>query len=298
MAMRVVRNLLYAWGYAHLMESVGIICTATSQKYFNMFLMFAEYLRKYESHIDVILFTDTLREIPDEYRIVQRILPSLENNWDDKIYSLELSPFDVSIYIDVDTIVVNPFVTDITEAMQYADLIIRSGMCFNIEEEKIGFPVAISQFNTGVFAIRQKKVPKFVSTFRKFRIDYPPVPDRLITDQVPFRMAALECHLRISELPSDFNFMGGFNCVVDSVRILHFAGAHHFLSDKIQIKKIHDQFKFANGGSYAFYWKIIYTSRHFYIKNILTVLSVDVYNVIKFWIFRHFAKYLRKYRLK
>lgn len=204
------------------------MCVAAGAKYQAMSMEFVQSIRKYEPKVPIFILTDGELLIEDRNVVVETEL-NLEGNWYDKYIAIRRSPFKKTIYLDVDILPVNPFVKQLTKVLDYCDVSLRSGMCFNIEEER-EFPTAISQMNTGVLLINSKVRKQLVDLTLKFRMALSLNGKQ--NDQIAFRMAILELKPHFYELSSDFNFMTGFEQIIEKVTLVHFAGNQGKLLDE------------------------------------------------------------------
>lgn len=274
----------------HLKHSIstGVVCVASSPKYVLMLQPFLDSIVLHSPSTPIVVYTKFPLNSTLPRSVINKVHPELVGHWDDKIRILESAPFDKIIYMDVDMIVLDTFVKDIELGLEGSDLVIRSGMCFNIEWEKRVAPRHLSQFNTGIFGIRKEVVESFVQAFWRFR-NVPEVNEAWISDQIPFRAAALTTGLRVQELNSDFNFMGGFQYVVDRVRIVHFAGSHYLMNSPKRLKICQD-LQVATPGTTHFAWKPIYQHKHFKPLNVFYLVSVDILLQVKFYIYRVYKR--------
>lgn len=145
-------------------------------------------------------------------------------NWNDKIEGFRNTPYEKSIYIDCDVLVVSKFFDDLTEALDHTDLLVRSdGIGFNFPWEYEDYPVAIPQYNTGVVAFRRGAMQPTIERWQQLLEERPGVPD-----QPTFRAALIETGMRASELPADFNCLPNGN-LVNKVRLYHCIKKKHLM---------------------------------------------------------------------
>ena len=200
------------------LEDVGVLYVATGDRFAAMALQSVKFLRRVEPRVRVAIAThDTSSAtLSANFDLLLKLNDPLFN-YHDKVEGMAISPFARTIMMDCDTLAIRPFVRDIADCLESADLVARSNMVFNEPWELEGFPRVRSQFNTGVLGVTREAIRVLVPRWRSHRDAHPDAPD-----QATFRLAVLSCDLRVCELPHDYNFMP-VDYVVDAVRVVHFS---------------------------------------------------------------------------
>lgn len=206
--------------------TAGVFLVATGEKYGLMARMAVETLRKVEQ-CPVTVFCDeqARRALGSPERVDLVAIPAPKFNWNDKIYGFLNAPYEKSIYLDSDILVVRAFADDLAEALDYTDLLVRSdGIGFNYPWEYENYPVAIPQYNTGVVAFRREALRPAIERWAALCEERPGIPD-----QPTFRAALIETRTRASELPADFNCLPNGN-LVNQVRLYHCIKKKHLMT--------------------------------------------------------------------
>lgn len=158
-------------------------------------------------------------------------IPDPKCNWNDKIFGFLNAPYEKSVYLDCDTLVIRPFLDELSEALDSRPLMARSaGIAFNYDWETEQYPVAIPQYNTGVIAFRREHLRSTFVRWSELCDERPGVPD-----QPTFRAALIETGVAASELPVHYNFVPDGQ-VVSPVRIYHLINNKHAMNTTRQIQ--------------------------------------------------------------
>jgi len=137
-------------------------------------------------------------------------------NWDDKIEGIASSPFEETIYLDVDTVVLRPFASELFAGLNYFSLMVQGHYRYLFEWEGQEYPYCVSQFNTGVLAFRKEESREVWTLWREMRNKWPEGHD-----QPTFRSALLESGIFFGRLGDEYNF-GPRSSTFRPVRIVHF----------------------------------------------------------------------------
>ncbi len=205
---------------------------ATGDTYIKIAAHAVNSIRQVEPHVSICIFTDVESKlIPDVVKTgatVKKIEKS-SLKFGDKINSIKLSPYDKTIYLDVDIIAVRPFFKDLIRGLDYFPVLIRDGMDFNVNWEVERYGWALTQPNTGVLAIDQtnNQVRYLAEKWEKIYRDKP-APH----DQPAFRAALLENLIPYGSLSHDFNTLPN-GLLNYPPRILHLTGdsGNNFLNN-------------------------------------------------------------------
>lgn len=198
---------------------VGIVYVATGDAYRRMLEYSLRSVLQHEPGARITAVVDFSRDLAHTFPAVEFIeLDTPSFTWDDKIEGLKLSPYEKTIYLDVDVVARAPFIPDLLNGLKHVDLLIRPGMSFNLEwESRYGY--SIDQFNSGVIAYNRAPMQPVLAHWQSLRAQ-----DHRSHDQPTLRRAILESSIRFAPLSADFNFMG-HDAVVHLPRLVHFAGA-------------------------------------------------------------------------
>lgn len=215
-------------------EDSGVMYVATGEKSFRLACLSMEYLRKVEPEVPVAIYTDANCESKarDVFDLVL-VASEPEYNWNDKIHGLTLSPFERTVYLDVDTLPVRPFFAEMCRGLDYYPLLVRDGCRFIFDWEEAEYTPCISQFNTGVMAYRKEET---TALFREWLAIRRVRPES--HDQPSFRAAVLETRTPYGNLGAEYNF-GPLSLVFAPVRIIHFLSDNkHYMTDPLRRKKV------------------------------------------------------------
>lgn len=151
----------------------------------------------------------------------------------DRIANMRRSPFERTLYLDVDTFVVDEMV-GVFELLDHYDLALAQAPGYRgLDDPEV--PAAFPEFNCGVIAWRSsERVAAFLRSWEETHrawlvedvlsgLDGGAHPSRSeIGDQPAFRRCAWQHGMRVATLPPEYNLRLGFpTTVVDRVRLLH-----------------------------------------------------------------------------
>ena len=272
------------------MVNNGLLLVATGLDHRKMLQVCLTSIRKHEPDIPIEVFIDIYDDQLNQFSIIQKIIAKPTFSWDDKITAIENCNFDNFIYLDVDTLIIREFTSDLFDIITLDNVVVRSGMSFNLEYEKEQSP-ARTQYNTGVIVLNKKVAKTLARTWRHFR-EIELEQGFVSHDQPSFRISVLNLDLRVQELSSDFNFMGGFDGVIDKIRVLHFAGAPKKLYEFSKNEKYLKILRNAQSGSYFYNWRLLFIDRKFQFNTIIRGM-IDYYFMKSKIIGYRFYKLLR-----
>jgi len=199
----------------------GILYVATGARSLSLAKISVEWLRKVEDNILVAIYTDADNaDVAAKFADQVLVADEPEYNWNDKIRGLASSPFERTIYLDVDTLPIRPFVEDLGRGLDFYPLIARDGARFLFSWETDRYPPCLTQFNTGVMAYRREEAAALFESWMRLRQE---MPDG--HDQPTFRAAVLETRIPVGNLAPEYNF-GPLNLSFQPVRIIHFLSDH------------------------------------------------------------------------
>jgi hypothetical protein len=203
-------------------EDFGVVYVATGETYAKLAIASAQSVRNHHPSVSITIFTDqkTSNDLEDELGIFSAVknINNPTHTWDDKIYGIKNTPYDKTVYLDADTIVIRPIIDQLDAGLDYYPLLIRGKMGFNFEWEEAEYPGCIPQYNTGVIAYRSsQEIMNFLELWSELRNSRPDGHD-----QPTFREALLKSQVPYSDIRPSFNyFSGGSQLVMNKVRILH-----------------------------------------------------------------------------
>ncbi len=189
------------------MPNTGIVMIATtSRDFIEMSLLSCKSLRKsgYEGPITVFTDLDDKHEYAD---FIKLDIPNLgrkdiyRSRWIKTKLNL-LSPYDKSLYIDVDIITVKPF-PEIWDFLNQNKICLcpdqNNAIC-DVLKDRYGIPTEITYFNGGLILWE-----KSTESDQCFSVWHEKWLINKKTDQIPFSLALLQTGIRPLELPAKYN---------------------------------------------------------------------------------------------
>jgi len=158
-------------------------------------------------------------------------LPNPTFSWLDKIAPLVDSPFEKTLFLDSDTLVLEPL-DDVFEALDRFEVGFAHASYRKWDGYEFGVPDCFAEPNSGVIAYRRsERFSKFVDEWltiykKQIETENPYGPD-----QPTFRKALYESDLRLLVMPPEYNWrtiFAGFVGGATRVKILH--GRHPSLT--------------------------------------------------------------------
>lgn len=202
------------------MNLPGVIYCATGASYVEEVVSSIQSLRKAEPGSRVTVFTDTsgARHLENVFggAIELRLIEGPSYCWDDKLGAIADSPFERTVFLDTDTYVVRPFLSEMGKALEHFDLLALPGMGFNLDWENEAYTDCLSQMNTGV--IVYKRCPATGQMFRLWRELRKTKPES--HDQPTFREAMILSGVRFAPLRVEYNYQGN-SVTFGEIRIVH-----------------------------------------------------------------------------
>ncbi len=228
---------------------MGIVLVATTAQHVQLASLFVKRIHEIERNCpEITVFIDaaTGPTLIEGAKVAYIDKPSY--SWGDKIAAIQASPYEDTIYLDVDMLPLQPFIQDLSSLFSLGGFTLSAlpGMGFNEYWESTLYPKSIPQLNTGVIVIRMSKTSKFISTWRNYYHSF-----SAYGDQEAFRASLLDTLTSMTPLAPEFNCLP--DCFVNQMpSLLHMTGArnkHVLLDDeqcKILINKIHEVFSNAD----------------------------------------------------
>lgn len=201
----------------------GAIFCATGSKYLDLALEAIESFCHHHPEVPVTLFCDFLNDSHTE-RIASlpnvrlHFLENPEFGFGDKIWSMRKSPYEKTVYLDADTLVIRPIWEDLSSLLEHFSLVALPNMSLNHRWEEEAASRAFGQFNTGVVLYNKSKATEFLDAWHEAWLKEE--PDSRGHDQPSFRLAQIQSNTFCAPLSAEFNFMGTGG--VGEVRVLHF----------------------------------------------------------------------------
>ncbi len=182
------------------MPTQGVIYVAEGADYADLACQSAESLRRVAPDLPICLFTDQSR-LPFDFDAQKTIPPGCTRA---KIAAMAHSPFEQTLFLDCDTLVLNPL-GDLFDVLQRFDM----ALCHDVRRRsdliKEGWrertPYAFPQLNSGVVLYRRN------AAVQSFLADWQAAYDAagLGRDQITLKDLIWNSDLRIWVLPPEFN---------------------------------------------------------------------------------------------
>lgn len=229
-------------------SNFGIIYCATSDFHAKLARYSITSLRALEPQIPVVIFVS--KEVRSSFAntsVEVRVIEEPDFSYNDKITAIINSPFELTLYVDADTVFLRPISNSFQKLSRFCDVAVRGGMSFNLSWEPDLLPEAIAQFNTGVILLNKEAKEYIAPRWLSLREQFPESHD-----QPTFRMAVLESEFRLAELSPDFNFMPR-DVVLHEVKIAHFASVRSMF--QIRVARLNTKFlTSAAPGTRTIFW--------------------------------------------
>lgn len=195
-------------------ESRGVVYIVTEENYFKEFEKSAKQLKK---ATDLSIALISLEE--KHYGFVdENIVVDDPGKGSDKIYLLEKTPYDRTLYLDTDTYVVDE-IDELFDVLNQFELAIRRAPQ-RASEEMEDVPPTFSELNTGVISYR--KTEEVLQLFNDWKELYENRPYESHRDQPVFRKALYYSGVNFTTLPSEYNCRFGIpGYLYNEAKILH-----------------------------------------------------------------------------
>jgi hypothetical protein len=232
--------------------NLGIVYAATGNKYTSECLLSLESLMSNISGIPVTVFTNNKSAFANVscnfLDVVELIEPKY--GFQDKITALSKSPFEKTLFLDTDTIVLkNP--TSLFSLLDRFDL----AACLEtyLPHPSEAVPESFPEFNTGVLALKtgSPEVKRFLTKWGEIYSRDCSLPNSPKHDQPAFREALYKSQLNFCTLSSDWNFFVCHPAILNAgadIKILHSRLQKNLLSSQIVKKTRHSRVFLPNSG--------------------------------------------------
>ena len=137
----------------------GFLYVATGEKYLRETIKSAHSVKKWMPEIPILLCTDQ-SEVPENLFVQVRLIHSPTYSFFDKIVPLSESPFERTIFLDTDTVIVAD-ISDLFEVLERFELAVSQAN-FRHDRE-FSAPNCFVEMNTGVIAYRSTESVKICS---------------------------------------------------------------------------------------------------------------------------------------
>lgn len=209
-------------------EDCGVLYIATGKEFIEEAITSVISLNKVMPGLKTCLYTDEASYL-DEYQKAFdtiKLINQPRNSWYDKIPPLLDFPFQKTLFIDTDTLIVSEF-WDLFDALDDFDFAFCHAPYRNARKTKyhFGVPEAFPEPNSGVMGFSNNdRVKKFILTWLEMY-------EKQIVDESPhgptqptFRKALYEADMKLLILPPEYNLRTIFPCYVGGgmeAKILH-----------------------------------------------------------------------------
>ncbi|QGA81058.1 putative nucleotide-diphospho-sugar transferase [Candidatus Nanohalobium constans] len=195
-------------------DSEGVVYIVTEENYFREFEKSAKQLKKTN---DVPITLITLEEKQYDF-IDENIVVDDPGKGSDKIYLLEKTPYDRTLYLDTDTYVVDE-INELFDVLNQFELAIRRAPQ-RASEEMEDVPPTFSELNTGVISYR--KTDDVQQLFDDWKELYEDRSYESHRDQPVFRKALYYSDVDFTTIPSEYNCRFGIpGYLYNEAKILH-----------------------------------------------------------------------------
>jgi|GEM_PF-742127 len=207
------------------MGNRGVLYIAMGDGFFKEAELSAESLKKHNPELETCLITDEERESEffDQIKIEE------PNKGSDKIQYIDRSPFDQTLFLDTDTLIVDN-ITELFTLLEEFDIAMSQNPMRvsnnNFTGEKNDFkniPVAFPELNGGIILFQNnEKFRQYSENVREFYRERQEEYGEKVMEQPVFRKELYESDLRLMILPPEYNCRLNYGGVVsEKVKIGH-----------------------------------------------------------------------------
>ena len=185
-------------------EGCGVVYIGTGERIVKEILRSAASLKEIHPDIRITVFSDREIKRPDLFE-TERLIVDPQYGYIDKILPLTETPYNYTLYLDSDTIVVNQ-VSAIFELLDQFDLAVALEPKPKRLQYPTAVPVSFPEYNTGVFAYRKNEAN--LDLFKRWYdlyLDQKSNVPGTTHDQPAFREALYHSPIRFTTLPSQYN---------------------------------------------------------------------------------------------
>ena len=182
----------------------GVVYIGTGDRIVEELLRSAESLKKIHPEMRVTVFSDRSIDRPDLFESVE-LIEDPKYSYIDKILPLLRTPYEETLYLDSDTIIVHS-ITALFDLLDRFDL----AVALEPKPKKLEYPSeapeSFPEYNTGVFSYRRNEA--VYDFFKKWHLIYSHqranVP-KTTHDQPAFREALYLASVRFATIPNQYN---------------------------------------------------------------------------------------------
>lgn len=208
----------------------GVVYCAIGQKYLTMAETSARSVRQHNKNVAIKIFTD-VEPAAGLFDVVERV-PANTRNRDIKLTVGVACPFDNTVYLDTDTLVLAPL-DPIYSVLQHYDLAVciaqRSRLAYYSPNviQRLAVDKDLTHFAGGVYGFRKSVSPWF---FERWLANYNALIKYTKLDQLSFSYTIWSNAVSIYPLSSSWNVRPEWgDAVYGEIKILH---SPHMLQDK------------------------------------------------------------------
>lgn len=201
----------------------GILYVVTGERYIREAMESARSARKCMPELPLAIFCDDESLVEREYFTHVATLENPEYSFFDRIRAMNDSPFEKTLFLDSDTVVIEPCL-EIFDLLERFD-IAAAHAPVRVIHQLDACPECFPEFNCGVIAYRNSaEVRQVLSRWESLYRSQGELEKAPLHDQPAFRQVLYESSLRLTMLPPEYNlrtifpyFAGG----LAKVKILH-----------------------------------------------------------------------------
>lgn len=194
----------------------GVYFIASGEKYFNEAVQSSRSIRRTNPDLSIAIATD-IRSSCEAFDIVKKI-KSTGNGYMDKIRWMSESPFDRTVFLDTDTLVVGDL-KPLYEALDRFDLVLCHAPFREIYSLP-GIPISFPEMNTGMMAFNS--TPEITGLFSEwYRLQQSSILSDDPRDQPYLRKVLYESSVRFLVTIEEFNCRFRMGYAQTRVVVLH-----------------------------------------------------------------------------
>jgi len=199
----------------------GVLYIASESEYLVEAVQSMESLRKVMPNTPIALIADVEEKPPYVDHLLD--LNSIPSEYSDKVFNIQRTPFEKTIYLDTDT-TVNNDISEIFDLLDNYEIAVahNDNRTFmpGREYPVTNIPDCFPEYNTGVIGFNQRSTDELFNRWREIYSNY--TDEDYYLDQPAFRKALFETDIYTATLPTEFNcrfHYGGY--VAEEIRVFH-----------------------------------------------------------------------------
>lgn len=201
--------------------NAGVLYIASEFEYLMEAIQSIESLREVMPNIPVALISNVAKKPPNVDQLLDINL--LECNYSDKVFNIQRTPFEKTIYLDTDT-TINKYIGEIFDLLDKYEIAVahNDNRTFmpGREYPVTDIPDCFPEYNTGVIGFNKQSTDELFNRWKEIYTNY--AGENYYLDQPAFRKALFETDINTATLPTEFNcrfHYGGY--VADKIRVFH-----------------------------------------------------------------------------